>query len=281
MSNSVSAYGAGGPSQHLEQLSGLERAARGASSGRFPALPDGDFAGGGSFGPAFVRGGASARSQVLPSSYGPDALPRGGAGLNGAGAGAGPAAPESAAASEAEAAEARTLKALEQRDSQVRRSEEAKGEAVAGEGYIYQIGPDGQRYAVGTAPHLVRAEGESGAGLPGRADEMSSGEEDQLRRLKERDAKVRAHEAAHVMAAGGQAGSPTYTYQTGPDGRRYAVGGSVNISMLSTGDAEFDERQARRAGRAALAAGDPSPQDLRTAATAAARAMQARMGESL
>jgi len=53
-----------------------------------------------------------------------------------------------------------------------------------------------------------------------------SGEEATLRELKARDAEVRAHELKHLASAGQYAsGGIVYDYQTGPDGRLYAVGG--------------------------------------------------------
>lgn len=109
----------------------------------------------------------------------------------------------------------------------------------------------------------------------GNDDDLSKNDEALLQRLKARDAVVRNHEAAHVMAAGGQAGSPTYTYQTGPDGKRYAIGGSVNISITTTGDPEADAREAKTAQRAAMAAGEASAADVQTASRAAAKASQA------
>ncbi|MDR2893175.1 MAG: hypothetical protein LBV80_08860 [Deltaproteobacteria bacterium] len=105
--------------------------------------------------------------------------------------------------------------------------------------------------------------------------ELTEGEEAQIEKLRQRDAKVRSHEAAHVLAAGGQAGMPTYTYQTGPDGRRYAIGGAVNISIMRTGDPEKDAREASTAQRAALAAGEASTADLQTAARAGDMTAQA------
>ena len=59
-------------------------------------------------------------------------------------------------------------------------------------------------------------------------------------KLKVIDAKVRAHEAAHVAAGGGVVkGGATYTYQRGPDGKQYAVGGEVAID---TGDVPGDPK---------------------------------------
>ena len=60
--------------------------------------------------------------------------------------------------------------------------------------------------------------------------ELTEAETRQVRELQARDREVRAHEAAHKNAAGSLAnGSASFSYQTGPDGRRYAVGGEVSI----------------------------------------------------
>jgi len=49
-----------------------------------------------------------------------------------------------------------------------------------------------------------------------------------LDKFKSSDSKIRAHEQAH--AANGQTTSPiSYKYQTGPDGKLYAVGGEVRL----------------------------------------------------
>ena len=185
--------------------------------------------------------------------------------------------------------DARAVRALEARDKVVRQREHGKGEAVIDSNYIYQTGPDGKRYAIGTRSHTVRPEqNDSMKGtmqtetpIHGADGEPLSREDAVLlEKLKERDAKVRNHEAEHIMAAGGQAhGLPTYTYQTGPDGRQYAIGGSVNISMLTTGDAKHDARQALTAYRAAMATGEPSSQDMQTAMKARAHAAEALMSQ--
>src|SRR4051812_8023143 len=60
---------------------------------------------------------------------------------------------------------------------------------------------------------------------------LSEGERKQLKELKARDTEVRNHENAHQSAGGQFAGSPSYTYQAGPDGRRYAIGGEVSIDV--------------------------------------------------
>ena len=181
--------------------------------------------------------------------------------------------------------DARMLRKLEQRDREVRQTESAKGEAVGDSNFIYQIGPDGKRYAVGTGPHAVATDkGADSAdfanqqrprGVDGK--ELSESDEELLRKLEARDAKVRNHEAAHVMAAGGQVqGLPSYTYQTGPDGQRYAIGGSVNISMMATGDEDATMRRANKAYRAAMATGEPSARDMQAARRATELAAEAR-----
>ncbi len=176
--------------------------------------------------------------------------------------------------------DARMLKSLEARDQATREAAMTEGEAVGGRQFVYQTGPDGRQYAIGSLPHVVRRE-EDGASQSGQADAtgraMDSDDQALLSKLQARDAKVRGHEHSHIMAAGGQAqGLPQYTYQTGPDGRQYAVGGSVNISITTSGDAQASARQAETARRAALATGEPSIRDSLTAAQAGDMAARAR-----
>jgi len=98
--------------------------------------------------------------------------------------------------------------------------------------------------------------------------------------LKATDARVRAHEAAHMAAAGGLAkGGPSFSYQQGPDGKAYAVGGEVSIDSGGVpGNPKASLAKARQIQQAALAPSDPSPQDRAVAAAAAAMAAQA-LGE--
>jgi hypothetical protein len=101
--------------------------------------------------------------------------------------------------------------------------------------------------------------------------------------LAARDREVRAHEQAHV-AAGGEliTSGPSYTYQTGPDRRRYAVGGEVGIDTSPVrGDPEATVAKAARIVAAALAPAQPSPQDYRVAAQANQMASQARVDIAL
>lgn len=99
-----------------------------------------------------------------------------------------------------------------------------------------------------------------------------------IRELRARDREVRAHERAHLAAAGAHAqGGAQYTFATGPDRRRYAVGGEVQIDTAPVpGDAAATLAKAVQIQRAALAPAEPSAQDRRVAAEARAMAAQAR-----
>lgn len=95
--------------------------------------------------------------------------------------------------------------------------------------------------------------------------------------LAARDREVRAHEQAHAAVAGQYAGSPSYTYQRGPDGVSYAVGGEVSIDTSPIpGDPEATIRKAQQLQRAASAPADPSGQDRQVAAQAAQLEQRAR-----
>jgi hypothetical protein len=100
----------------------------------------------------------------------------------------------------------------------------------------------------------------------------------QIDELAKADHDVRAHERAHVAAAGLYAvGGPEYRYELGPDGRRYAVSGEVPIDVSEVpGDPEATEQKMDRVRRAALAPANPSPQDRQVAAQAERIAARAR-----
>lgn len=102
-------------------------------------------------------------------------------------------------------------------------------------------------------------------------------QEAQVQKLKARDQEVRAHEQAHLAAAGPYAtGGPSYTYQKGPDGQRYAIGGEVQIDTSPVeGDPEATLRKAQIVRAAALAPAKPSSQDRAVAASASQMEAQA------
>ncbi len=108
--------------------------------------------------------------------------------------------------------------------------------------------------------------------------ELTEEERREVEELKKRDAEVRRHEQAHKAAAGGHAkGGPTYSYETGPDGRQYAVGGEVQIDTSEvSGDPDATIRKMRQIQRAANAPAEPSSQDRQVAAQAAAKLQAAQ-----
>lgn len=98
----------------------------------------------------------------------------------------------------------------------------------------------------------------------------------QVQELKTRDVEVRAHEQAHLAAAGQYAsGGPSFTYQTGADGKRYAIGGSVPIDLGKESTPEATISKMRTVKRAALAPANPSPADRQIAAQATMQELQA------
>jgi len=106
---------------------------------------------------------------------------------------------------------------------------------------------------------------------------LTKEEQDEVERLKARDAEVRKHEMAHAAAGGQHAGHATYGYETGPDGKRYAVDGEVPIDTSPVaGDPEATIAKMDQIARAAMAPASPSPQDQRVAASARGKAAKAR-----
>jgi hypothetical protein len=167
--------------------------------------------------------------------------------------------------------------------------------------YTYATGSDGRKYIVGaevsvTAPEDVLEAMPGGSGVsrpaglslsPGenrdvrpdnpsetnRADDENIGVIAEMERI---ESKVIAHETAHKAAAGQFGGPVSYTYETGPDGKRYISGGSVPVHTPATSDPEEALRNANQILRAALAPDGPSGQDLAVAAASARSAANAR-----
>ena len=121
----------------------------------------------------------------------------------------------------------------------------------------------------GEALQTLQGTGEaekSDDGAPG--GDLTDEEKDQVRQLKQRDQEVRRHEAAHASVGGQFAGAPSFTYEAGPDGQRYAVGGEVSIDVSPGRTPEETARKADQIRAAALAPADPSGQDRAVAAAA-------------
>lgn len=123
---------------------------------------------------------------------------------------------------------------------------------------------------------------EENAARTGAETELSEDEQRVVNELRSTDQEVRAHEQAHAAAGGNNV---RYEYETGPDGQRYAVGGTTDIQVSATdGSAEGKLAQARKMRTAALAPADPSGQDMAVAAKAArieAEALMEKAEESL
>ncbi|GGY87078.1 hypothetical protein GCM10011613_35340 [Cellvibrio zantedeschiae] len=107
--------------------------------------------------------------------------------------------------------------------------------------------------------------------------EQQQKEQRQISELATRDREVRAHEQAHASIGGQYAGSPTYSFERGPNGVNYAVGGEVAIDTSPVpNDPEATLRKAQIIRAAASAPAEPSPQDRRVAAQAASLENEAR-----
>ena len=108
-------------------------------------------------------------------------------------------------------------------------------------------------------------------------EELSAEEKQQVAELKKRDAEVKAHEQAHMAAGGGLVmGGASYQYETGPDGKRYAVGGEVSIDVSPERTPDATIRKMQQVKRAALAPAQPSGTDRAVAARAAQTEAKAR-----
>lgn len=128
----------------------------------------------------------------------------------------------------------------------------------------------GQNKDNGSEQSAGREEAES------RQKEQQQAENKQIQELKQRDLEVKAHESAHAAMGGQHAQSPQYSYEKGPDGRQYAVGGEVSINISEGATPEETIRKMQQVKAAALAPIEPSPQDLRVAAEASQKALEAR-----
>lgn len=95
--------------------------------------------------------------------------------------------------------------------------------------------------------------------------------------LKDRDREVRLHEQAHASVGGQYAGSPSYTFERGPDGANYAVAGEVPIDVAPVaGDPEATIRKMQQVRAAALAPAEPSGPDKAIASEASQKMVDAR-----
>ncbi len=109
-------------------------------------------------------------------------------------------------------------------------------------------------------------------------DDLSDSDKKIVDKLKQIEREVRAHEQAHITSGGGLVrGGATYTYQSGPDGKKYVVGGEVQIdTSVNTDDLQGAISTMRQVRQAALAPVDPSDQDKAVANEASKKEAEAR-----
>ena len=108
-------------------------------------------------------------------------------------------------------------------------------------------------------------------------EQLTDHERTEVTKLKQRDKEVRTHEQAHRAAGGAHTGAISFQFTQGPDGKRYAVQGSVPIDLSPVeGDPAATIRKMQQVQRAALAPADPSGADRRIAAQARRAEQQAR-----
>jgi len=126
------------------------------------------------------------------------------------------------------------------------------------------------------APQAYKAGGGAAAsGAAKTAGELTEEQKAEVAKLKQIDAKVRAHERAHAAVGGQYAGAPSYSYTRGPDGQVYATGGEVSIDISPENDPNATLQKAQQVAAAALAPADPSAQDRAVAAAAQALRLEA------
>ena len=119
--------------------------------------------------------------------------------------------------------------------------------------------------------------GGASVGGQGADVQLTDPEHQEVAKLKQRDREVRTHEQAHRAAGGVHAGAISLQFTQGPDGKRYAVEGSVpsDVSPVK-GDPSATIRKTQQVQRAALAPANPSAADRRVAAGARRAEQQAR-----
>ncbi|MGL1958074.1 MAG: putative metalloprotease CJM1_0395 family protein [Colwellia sp.] len=128
----------------------------------------------------------------------------------------------------------------------------------------------------GTATNANEQEkGDAAAEAKAHFDEVQ--QEQVINELQHRDREVRNHELAHASVGGASTGSPSYTFQIGPDGKKYAVGGEVSVDLSTvSGDPKATIAKMQKVHAAALAPANPSTQDTRVAASATQIILQAQ-----
>ena len=129
----------------------------------------------------------------------------------------------------------------------------------------------------GVRPDSATTSSESSKSTTSQANQLTPEQQRQVQQLKEIDRKVRLHEQAHLSVGGDLVrGGATFSYQTGPDNQRYAIGGEVSIDASPGRTPKETIPKAQHIRAAALAPADPSAQDQSVAARAARMESDAR-----
>lgn len=126
---------------------------------------------------------------------------------------------------------------------------------------------------------IEEEEQQSGEQRQQQREERQQQQQDQQRiqELKDRDTEVRIHEQAHASVGGQYAGSPSYSYEQGPDGVQYAVAGEVPIDVAPvSGDPEATIDKMQQVRAAALAPAEPSGADKAIASLASQQMVEAQ-----
>ncbi len=120
-------------------------------------------------------------------------------------------------------------------------------------------------------------EHEGGSHDESHSEDITSQEAIEIKRLQQRDQEVRAHELAHASVGGATTGLPSYEFEIGPDGKKYAVAGEVSVDLAAVkGDPRATIAKMEKVHAAALAPANPSSQDVRVAAQATEIIAQAK-----
>lgn len=124
---------------------------------------------------------------------------------------------------------------------------------------------------------IIRQPGEERLNKNENNTRLSMEERKKVRKLRKVDRQVRAHEQAHLSAAGQYAtGGANFQFQEGPDGNLYAVAGEVQLDTSKEDTPEQTIKKMRTIKRAALAPAEPSSQDRQVAAQASQKLRKAQ-----
>ncbi|MGB2739814.1 MAG: putative metalloprotease CJM1_0395 family protein [Cognaticolwellia sp.] len=128
-------------------------------------------------------------------------------------------------------------------------------------------GKDGEKESNGTTESSTPGQETSSSSQQESTEEFA--EQKIIRSLEGRDKEVRNHERAHAAVGGAFTGSPSYSFEIGPDGKKYAVEGEVSVDVTPVaGDPQETIAKMKKVQAAALAPANPSAQDVRVAASA-------------